>query len=352
MNVCILGNSLTSLSLAKAIINLDIHVDIVSDQKKYTFDKFRTIGLASSNIGFFNNNILNINKLLWKIKKIKIYNESFNTEELIKFNNGSKHLFSILKNDELYKLLYADLAKSKLFKFKKKFIHSQYNLIINCDPKSKVTKKFFFRNIKKDYFSSAHISIIEHKKLVSNDTAIQIFTKNGPLAFLPISNDKTSIVYSYKGKKNPDIQELVNFYNKTYSIKKFNEFKTFELKSSNLRNYYHKNILAFGDLLHRLHPLAGQGFNMSVRDIKELISIFKFKINCGLALDTSVCIDFEKKTKHKNFLFSNSIDFTYAFFNFENRIKTNALSKVVKLLCEQKSVNKIFTKVADNGLTF
>ena len=34
---------------------------------------------------------------------------------------------------------------------------------------------------------------------------------------------------------------------------------SFELKSSNLRNYYKENILAFGDLLHKLHPLAGQG---------------------------------------------------------------------------------------------
>ena len=33
MNVCILGDGLTSLSLAKALINLDINVDIISDQK-------------------------------------------------------------------------------------------------------------------------------------------------------------------------------------------------------------------------------------------------------------------------------------------------------------------------------
>ena len=31
----------------------------------------RTIGLTSSNIEFFNKNILNIDKLLWKIKKLK-----------------------------------------------------------------------------------------------------------------------------------------------------------------------------------------------------------------------------------------------------------------------------------------
>ena len=42
--------------------------------------------------------------------------------------------------------------------------------------------------------------------------------------------------------------------------------------------YYHQNILAFGDLLHRIHPLAGQGFNMTIRDIKILLKIIKNKI--------------------------------------------------------------------------
>ena len=69
MNVCILGNGLTSLSLAKALINLNINVDIISNQKNHKLNKTRTIGLTSNNVKFFNNNIQNIDKLLWKIKK-------------------------------------------------------------------------------------------------------------------------------------------------------------------------------------------------------------------------------------------------------------------------------------------
>ena len=276
MNVCILGNSLTSLSLAKALVNLNLNVDIISNKENYKIDVSRTIGLTLSNIEFFNKNILNIDKLLWKIKKIKIYNDNLNNEELLNFSNHDNHLFSIIRNYELYKLLYSNLTKSKFLKFKSKVKYSEYNLIINCDPRSGITKKYFFKNIKKNYYSSAYTTIIEHDKLSNNDTAIQIFTKNGPLAFLPISNKKTSIVYSYSGKKNFDIKKLLHFYNKIYLIKKLINLKTFELKSSNLRNYY-KNILAFGDLLHKVHPLAGQGFNMSVRDIKELLSIINFK---------------------------------------------------------------------------
>ena len=47
-------------------------------------------------------------------------------------------------------------------------------------------KKKAIRKIVKEYNSSAYVTTIEHEK-IKNDTAIQIFTKNGPLAFLPVS---------------------------------------------------------------------------------------------------------------------------------------------------------------------
>ena len=36
--------------------------------------------------------------------------------------------------------------------------------------------------------------------------------------------------------------------------------------------------LAFGDLLHTIHPLAGQGFNMTIRDINLFLDIVKNKL--------------------------------------------------------------------------
>jgi 2-octaprenyl-6-methoxyphenol hydroxylase len=52
--------------------------------------------------------------------------------------------------------------------------------------------------------------------------------------------------------------------------------------------------LAFGDLLHKIHPLAGQGFNMTIRDIKVLVNIIQNRLNLGLPLDSSVNEQFEK----------------------------------------------------------
>ena len=75
---------------------------------------------------------------------------------------------------------------------------------------------------------------------------------------------------------------------------KYDKIDSFELKSLNLRSYYHNNILAFGDLLHKIHPLAGQGFNMTIRDIKVLMNIIKDKLDLGLPLDSSVTKNLKK----------------------------------------------------------
>jgi len=356
MKVCVLGSGLASLTLAKGLINLGIKVELISNQTGNNYDKSQTLGISKSNIDFFNKNIINIESLLWNINKIEIFSDNLNNEKILKFENKKKQLFSIIKNYELYNCLLSGLKKNKLFKIKKnkKVISSnnEYNLIINSEYNHPITKKLFYKKFSKSYNSYGHTTIIKHKKLPSNDTAIQIFTKKGPIAFLPISKSETSIVYSARGKKKIEKNELYKLINeklKKYEIKKINGFKSFELKSLDLRNYYYENILAFGDLLHRLHPLAGQGFNMTIRDTKILLGLINFKINLGIQLDSSICSEFEKKAKAQNYLFSNGIDFIYEFFNFESKTKTKLMSKSVQFLGKNKFINKLFTKLADTG---
>ena len=91
---------------------------------------------------------------------------------------------------------------------------------------------------------------------------------------------------------------------------------------------------------------------MSVRDIKELLRLIKLKKENGLNLDSSICSSFEKNFKHKNYLFSNGIDFIYETFKFESKINTNILSKSLSLMNKNKRLSRIFTKFADNGIIF
>ena len=359
MTVCILGNSLTALTLAKALVNKNISVDLLIQKKNIELSPTRTLGISKSNSDFFRESIINIEKILWKLKRIEIFTDNLHKEKLINFENKDEQLFSIIKNDELYKILKKKLSKNKNFKIKlcnKKnllFIKN-YNLVINCDYSHAITKKYFSKKITKKYNSFAYTTIIEHEKIL-NDTAIQIFTKKGPLAFLPLSSNKTSVVYSVHNSsliKNINIEEFIHKYNFKYKIKKISQINSFELLSLNLRSYYHNNILAFGDLLHKIHPLAGQGFNMTIRDIKILTNIISKKKELGLQLDSSISEEFENIVKYKNFIFSNGIDLIHEFFNIERKSKSKILSKSIQVVGKNSSINRMFTKVADKGILF
>jgi 2-octaprenyl-6-methoxyphenol hydroxylase len=361
MNVCIIGGSLTSLSLAKNLINKKINVDIYQT-KKINVPSSRTIGISKNNFEFFTKNIQNIKALdAWKIKKIEIYSEKLNGNKIINFEKKD-NLFFMVKNDFLYKILNNELIKSKFYKkkiiknnnfYKKLLKENKYDLIINCLPKNLISKKYFFKTIDKDYNNLAYTTILKHNKL-SNSTAIQIFTKYGPIAFLPISNIETSVVYSLDTNKRKfnekEVKNLIEKYNPKFLIKQMSSLEKFELKSSNQRNYYYKNIVAFGDCLHKIHPLAGQGFNMTIRDISVLSNIIQKRIDLGIQLDSSIFKEFEKKTKHVNFLFSKSVDTIFEFFNFDKEIKNKNFSRMVKFLGKYQTLNNIFIKYADKGL--
>ena len=76
MNVCLIGNNLTTLSLAKNLKNKNIKVfnyaQIIKN-KSHT----RTLGMTQENLKFFNKEILNIKKMIWDIEKIDIYSEKY-----------------------------------------------------------------------------------------------------------------------------------------------------------------------------------------------------------------------------------------------------------------------------------
>ena len=365
MNICIIGDGLTSLSLAKNLINKKINIHYYHKNKIKSLSSSRTIGISRNNLEFFTKEIYDISKkIFWEIKKIEIYSEKLQKENLLEFENNEESLFYMVKNDDLYESLLKKISKNRFFK--KKIIKqnsfytdlikkNKYDLIINCDSNNFLSKKYFTKRINKDYDNLAYTTILKHKE-IKNNVATQIFTKNGPIAFLPISNSETSIVCSLdiKNKKynNNEVLDLINENNPKYQIQKILELSCFKLSSSNLRNYHYKNILAFGDLLHKIHPLAGQGFNMIIRDIKIFSKIIQNRIDLGMQLDSSILVNFEKETKNKNFLFSSSIDFIYQAFYFDKKRKSKSFINILKIVGKNKSLTNYFIKIADKGLNF
>tara|TARA_Y100001970_G_scaffold202562_1_gene246612 strand:+ start:1362 stop:2471 length:1110 start_codon:yes stop_codon:yes gene_type:complete len=368
MNICLIGDGLISLTLAKALINKSIKVFMYYKKNQITYNQNRTIGITSNNLDFFQKEILEIKKdFAWKISEIEIYNEKDKEEKILNFKEPKKKLFSIIKNTDIINSLNNSLKINKNFKkikinnkslYKKIISNNNFDLIINCDVNNEISKKYFYKKIIKNYESKAYATIIKHNK-INNKKAVQIFTKYGPLAFLPISKTQTSIVYSIKNKNinnflemnQTKFENLILKNNKKYKINYINKFETFALKSKTLRNYYYKNILAFGDMLHTIHPLSGQGFNMTLRDIKVFLDLILEKESLGLPIDYSICKDFENRTKHLNFIFSSGNDFIYEFFNYDNFYMKTIPKKLLNFLSQNTFFNSVVKKYADRGLT-
>tara|TARA_Y100000590_G_C15676104_1_gene998082 strand:- start:823 stop:1932 length:1110 start_codon:yes stop_codon:yes gene_type:complete len=367
MNVCLLGDGLISLTLAKTLINNKIKVFMYYKHDKKPSKQTRTIGISSDNLDFLQKRVIKIKKKeFWEINKIEIYNDKNKEKRMLDFKNSNKKLFSVFKNNDLYKLLEKSLKKNNYFKkikisnkfsYNKVINNHKFNLIINCDANNEISKKYFYKKFLKNYQSTAYASIINHN-ISSNKKAIQIFTEYGPLAFLPISKTQTSIVFSIKNKRmknhlklsKEEFKKLIIKNNKEYKINSINTLETFKLNLKILRNYYYKNILAFGDILHQIHPLSGQGFNMTLRDIKVLIDLIKEKENLGLPINSSVYQEFENKTKHLNLLFAYGNDFIYEFFNYDNYYLNFFSKKILNYFNNNKLLNNLAIKCADKGL--
>jgi len=306
---------------------------------------------------------LKINTRLYHpIKEIGILFESEANKEVLNFNQKRKNLFNIIKISNLIFILNNILNKNKLF-FKKEIKNKnfynlilkekKYDLIFNCEKNNSIINNFFNSSHEKDYNSDAYTFNFTHQKLLNNK-AIQIFTKYGPLAFLPLSNNETSVVFSiYRKNKNYSEKELINLinlYNKKYVIKKITKVEKGKLKFLSKRKYFINKVLLFGDILHQIHPLAGQGFNMTLRDLEILLRILQKRIDLGLQLDPSVFEEFENKVKHFNFIYSNSINFIQSFFQFDSKYKNNISNKIINLTSKNNFVKNFITKVADQGI--
>ena len=236
MNICLIGDNITSLTLAKNLVNKNIKVVVYHNRKNNFKYQSRIIGISKNNLDFIKNKILKIKKkLIWKINGIDVFDNKIDIDKIFNFNNSGDIIFSTVKHTDLYKNLNENLKKNILFKkihinkkniYEKIIKEKKYQLIINCESNNEIIKKYFYNRIIKDYKSSAYTTVIKHY-YHNNLRAVQIFTEIGPIAFLPISNYETSIVYSItKDQSNfndGEIKNLIKKYNKNYIIKSFSK---------------------------------------------------------------------------------------------------------------------------------
>ena len=183
------------------------------------------------------------------------------------------------------------------------------------------------------------------------------------MAFLPLSNKRTSIVWTinknifnkYKKKGDSFLKNELKFRTDNF-FKKIKFTSSLQYKEPNLfirKKYFQDRILLFGDALHVVHPFVGQGFNMTLRDLINLQILLQQKINLGLDIGTSdILSEFSDRIKPENFVYSLGIDFLKNIFSYEKIELINFRNKMINRLNNNNFAKNLFFNIANKGVRF
>jgi 2-octaprenyl-6-methoxyphenol hydroxylase len=167
--------------------------------------------------------------------------------------------------------------------------------------------KFISQNLNQTAFS---INVKgEFKK---QNHAFQIFTSSGPLAFLPYSHNQASLVWSLKnGSKElnfekRELESKVNdYFEKEIGELKIENIETHKLNFLYAKKLYHKNTVIMGNIAHNIHPIAGQGLNLSIKDISLFVEIMSKYTSLGYEADNKMAFrEFNQLRKIDNAAYS------------------------------------------------
>ena len=220
------------------------------------------------------------------------------------------------------------------------------DLIIAADGKfSYIRDKLNIKPYIKNYNQTAITFNIEHE-LNHQNIALELFLPNGPVALLPLAGGHKSAIVWIENSKLTDyflamneqdfleeINERLDYY--LGNIKLASNKFTYELKAIMSKIYYHKNICFVGDSTHAIHPIAGQGFNLGIRDIAALTKLIAQYKKTGLGIASPLMLEaYENQRKFDN----NAM---FAFTDLTDRIFSNKTPII-------RQVRKIGLKIANS----
>jgi len=373
--ICIIGDGLAGLSTAIILSQENIKIDLYIGNNKPTNDD-RTTAVSESSFQYIKRKfgIKNLN-IFWPCKEIKLfYEEKKIITNFLNFKEKNKNLMYIFKNKELKKKLEKQILKKKNIKLIKKNVESIdyndgslllkkkkffYNLIIlSIGSKSKLYDSITHgRSIEKDYKELAITATVKHNSKINQVS--QFFLKEGPFAILPFNKNMFSVVWSISSiffKENSKIlkktlSEKIKIILNNSKIKHINNIQSFPIKLSLKTIYFKKNVLILGDGLHAVHPMAGQGFNLVLRDIKKLSHLISKTLKIGMSLKNSFILkDFYNTRNPENTILGLGIDLTNIFFK-NNKYFSPMKKTILKNLNNFRFVKKISQIISDKGIT-
>ena len=375
--ICIIGDGLSGLTTALTLQNLSVTIDLFYRNK--TFNNFkdkRTTAISDSNYKFLlRHSGEKFRKIINPIKKVSLFYEDNNKFlNFFNFKEENKNMMYIFQNKNLKKLIVSTLKKNKKIKFINKniknidatncFIQCEkdkkfYDLIILClGNNSTINNILPPRKIQKSYDEIAFTLLVKSNLDIKNSS--QFFLKEGPLAILPYDKNKISIIWSLKKNffiknekkiKNLTIEKLKKIFGKKIKFK-ISEYQNFPIYLSLRKKYYDKNILFFGGTIHSIHPIAGQGFNLFLRDVKKLRELIQKNLSLGMQLkNSSLLKEFYNSRNPENLLTGLGVDLTNSFFK-ENKILDPAKKIILEKISNNKILESLGKSLADKGLYF
>tara|TARA_B100000575_G_C23110908_1_gene641712 strand:- start:784 stop:1944 length:1161 start_codon:yes stop_codon:yes gene_type:complete len=195
---------------------------------------------------------------------------------------------------------------------------------------------------------------------LQQNIAYQLFTTDGPVALLPIKDDKASMVWSLR--KNSPILKLSKNNLESHLISLFKSYindleiinmQTQKLSFSYAKKIYESKTVLIGNIAHNIHPIAGQGFNLTIKDISKIVFYINKNYSLGLELNSNQTLEsFSNNRKFDNFTFSFGTLAMENIFSSENNIIRFLTSKGLSFVDNSKSIKNIFIEKATGKYNF
>lgn len=331
-DLVIVGGSFCGLLLANALKNKNLNIAVIEKNKTVIRENLnkRSTAVSAGNLDFLFKIGLqkDILEQAGKIKNIRIKEE--NSTYPINYSNPHHPMCYVFDNNFLLQKLLENLHNSsiKIF-FDTNFQQIDINnhwINIKCEDECEIETPFLiaadgkFSNIRKYFHIPLHEKHYKQKVLVFNikheksheENALELFTNQGPLALLPtIDQKQSSVIWTFDEEHaasyvNFDktiiadlLAETINHYLGKIDIN--SEIISYPLSLSYIKQYFHKRILFMGDALHSIHPIAGQGFNLTIQDIQTIKKIIDEHYMLGYDLGSEFVLQkFVKARKFKN----------------------------------------------------
>ena len=358
-DITVVGNGLVSNLIVIALSNLSFKICRISSQSfQNRYNQIYSIREDSYDF----------------LKHLKILNNyPFHDIEKMKLFFGDTREFLLenyIESQKILRIIDKNTLEKLLEKFiKKKDIDHHYfdDIEIISDNKIKLQKGNRFMNIYSKLFlvSDGKKSIIRKKLLNKNQemkynqnaitgkffaknvkpVAYQWFKKTGILALIPISKNEVSMVLSYPESNdiiNPELH-IKKFFKKELSSVcgdqdlKSNNFKSFDL-SYTKPIFFRNNFVFFGDSCQAIHPLAGQGLNLGIKDVSVFFELIKGKTLENINLK-KLMYDYRRNRIFERDFF-HKLTYSIAFLNFENNKVFEKLSSLFLKILTQSSYLK------------